>query len=223
MEVKKNPKIALKNKYILFLNIGLVISLLIITLAFEWKSYPDSDLLHMSSVTDDFVEMTEIPITNQPPPVVKIKLPEIIEVEDEEEIKEEISIDLDVEITEETEIEVIVFAEPMEEEVADEIFTLVEELPSFAGGDIAYIKFIQKNLIYPDKARRMGIEGRVFVQFIVEKDGSLTSIKVLKGIPGDCNEEAIRVLENSPKWVSGKQRGRPVRVQMVVPITFKFL
>ena len=125
MEVKKNPKIALKNKYILFLNIGLVISLLIITLAFEWKSYPDSDLLHMSSVTDDFVEMTEIPITNQPPPVVKIKLPEIIEVEDEEEIKEEISIDLDVEITEETEIEVIVFAEPMEEEVADEIFTLV--------------------------------------------------------------------------------------------------
>ncbi len=223
MEVKKNPKIALANKSGLFLNIGFVISILLVIVAFEWKSYGDNDLLNIGQVIDDFDEITEIPITHQPPPPPpKAKQPEIVEVDDEVEIEEEIKVDLDVEITEETEIEEIIFAEPVEEEEINEIFTLVEEFPSFDGGDVAYIKFIQKNLIYPEKARRMGIEGRIFVQFIVEKDGSLTNIKVLRGIGGDCNEEAIRVLKNSPKWLPGKQRGKAVRVQMVVPMTFKF-
>lgn len=224
MEAKKNPKIALIKKTGLFLNIGFVISILFVIVAFEWKSYDDADLLELGQVKDDFVEITEVPPTRQPPPIPpKIKQPEIIEVPDVEEIKEEITLDLDVEITEETEIEEIVFEEPVEEEVVDEIFTLVEEYPSFDGGDLAFIKFVQKNLIYPEKARRMGLEGRVFVQFIVEKDGSLTNVTVLKGLNGGCNEEAIRVMQKSPKWLSGKQRGRPIRVQMVIPITFRFL
>lgn len=224
MEAKKNPEIALAKKAGLFLNIGFVISILFVIVAFEWKTYNDADLLELGQVNDYFVEITDIPITRQPPPPApKIKQVEIIEVPDVEEIKEEIAVDLDVEMTEETVIEEIVFEEPVEEEEVEEVFTLVEEYPSFEGGDLAFIKYIQRNLIYPEKARRMGLEGRVFVQFIVEKDGSLTNVIVLRGISGGCNEEAIRVMQNSPNWLAGKQRGRSVRVQMVVPIVFKFL
>ena len=224
MEAKKNPKIALTKNTGLFLSIGFNISLLLVIIAFEWKSYDRADLLKLGRVNDFFIEITDIPMTQQlPPPPLKHRQQEIIEVPDEEEIDEEIEIDLDVEITEETVIEGIVFEEPAEEEKIDELFTLVEEIPSFVGGDSAFIEFVRNNLIYPDKARRMGLEGKVFVQFIVEKDGSLTNVKVLRGMHGDCNEEAIRVMQKSPRWITGKQRGRPVRVQMVVPITFKFL
>jgi len=224
VEAKKNPKKVLFNKSGLFLSIGFNMSLLLVIIAFEWKSYDRVNLLELGQVKDYFVEITEVPITTQPPPPpLKVKPHEIIEVPDIEEIEEEIDIDLDVEMTEETVIEEIVFAELVEEEEIDEIFTIVEEIPSFVGGDLAFIKFLQTNLIYPEKARRMGLEGRVFVQFVVEKDGSVTNVKVLRGMGGDCNEEAIRVMQNSPKWLTGKQRGRPVRVQVVVPIIFKFL
>jgi periplasmic protein TonB len=222
MEEKKNPKIAVVKKTGLFLSIGFVVSLLLVNIVFEWRSYDDGQLLELGQVSDDFQEITEIPLTTQPPPPPpKIKQPEIIEVPDEEEIKEEINVDLDVEITEETEIEEMVFEEAVVEEKVDELFTIVEQYPSFKGGDQAFIKFVQKNMVYPEKARRMGIEGRVFVQFIVEKDGSLSDINIMKGIGGDCDQEAVRVMELSPPWLPGKQRGRPVRVQIVIPITFK--
>ena len=224
MEAKKNPDIALAKKTGLFLNIGFVITISLVITAFEWRSYDDADLLELGQINDDFIEITEIPITQQPPPPpLKAKPVDLIEVPDEEEIIEEIEVVLDIEITEETIIEEIVFEEVIEEEVIDEVFTLVEEFPSYRGGDQAFIKFVQQNMSYPEKARRMGLEGRVFVQFVVEKDGSLTNIKVLKGINGGCDQEAIRVMEISPKWLSGKQRGRAVRVRMVVPITFKFI
>jgi len=225
METKKNPELDLSKKSFLFLNIGLVISLLLVITAFEWKSYDRTDLLAEGQVSDSFDEIAYIPITHQPPPPIRIKQIEIIEVPDEEEIIEEIEIDLnlDAEITEETEIEEIIFEEPIEEEVVEEIFTIVEQNPTFKGGDISFIKYLHRNLIYPEKARRMGIEGRVFVQLIVEKDGSLSDFNILRGIGGDCNDEAIKVMQKSPNWIPGKQRGRPVRVQMIIPITFRLI
>jgi protein TonB len=84
-----------------------------------------------------------------------------------------------------------------------------------------FYKYVSKNIEYPKQARRMGIEGKVFVQFVVDKDGSLSDVKVIKGIGAGCDEEAIRVLKESPKWTPGKQRGRPVRVRMSLPIFFK--
>jgi periplasmic protein TonB len=222
MEVKKNPKIALCKKTNLFLGIGFVISLLMVIIAFEWRTYDEVDLLDLGKISDNFEEVTEVPLTRQPPPPPPIKRqPVIIEIPDEEEIEEEIELDLDVEITEETEIDEIVFEEPVEKEEVDEFFTLVEQYPTFKGGDPVFIRYIQKNLVYPKKARRMGLEGRVFVQFIVEKDGSLSNVVVIRGMAGGCNEEALKVMQNSPKWLAGKQRGRPVRVQIVVPITFR--
>jgi periplasmic protein TonB len=108
-----------------------------------------------------------------------------------------------------------------EEEEADHIFINAEQQPAPVGGLEAFYKFIQKEMRYPAQARRMGIEGRVYVEFVVDKDGSLTMIKLLKGIGAGCDEEAVRVLKEAPKWMPGKQRGRPVRVKMTVPIFFK--
>jgi protein TonB len=222
MESKKTPKADLNKKNGLYLSIGLVISLAVVTLAFEWKSYDDQGLVDLGSVDDDFEDVMEIPPTEQPPPPPpKIQQPEIIEVPDEEEIEEEIEIDLDVEITEDTQIEEMVFEEAPEEEATDEIFMVVEDQPTPSGGMQAFYKYVGKNLKYPSQARRMGIEGKVFVQFVVDKDGSLSDVKAIKGIGAGCDQEAVRVIKEAPRWNPGKQRGRPVRVRMVLPITFK--
>jgi protein TonB len=222
MEAKKNPKADLNKKTGLFLNIGLVVSLLLVITAFEWRFYDDGELMDLGQVSDEFEDVMEIPPTEQPPPPPpKIQQPEIIEVPDEEEIEEEIEVDLDVEITEETVVEDIVFDEPVEEEVAEEIFTIVEDQPAPKGGMAAFYEYVGKKLKYPAQARRMGIEGKVFVEFVVDKDGTITNVKAIKGIGAGCDEEAIRVIQASPKWNPGKQRGRPVKVRMILPITFK--
>jgi len=221
MEAKKSPDADLTKKSGLFLNIGLVVSLSLVLFAFEYKSYDRGSLMELAAVNDDFEEMTEIPPTEQPPPPPpKIQLPEIIEVPDEEEIEDEIEVDLDVEMTEETEIEEAIFEEE-EEEVADEIFTIVEQQPGYPGGMGAFYQFVQKKMKYPSQARRMGIEGKVFVQFVVGKDGAITEVKVIRGVGAGCDEEAARVIKSSPKWTPGKQRGQAVKVRMVLPITFK--
>jgi len=222
VENKKNPKADLTKKTGMFINIGLVISLALVIMAFEWKFYDDGSQVSLGASAEQFDDLMDIPQTEQPPPPPpKIQQPEIIEVPDEEEIEEEIEVDLDVEMTEETIIEDVVFDEAPEEEEAEEIFTIVEDQPAFKGGMPAFYKFVLKKLKYPAQARRMGIEGKVFVQFVVDKDGSITDVKAVKGIGAGCDEEAVRVISSSPKWKAGKQRGRPVKVRMILPITFK--
>lgn len=222
MEPKKNPKVDLSKKSGLLMNIGLTASLLLVILAFEWRTYDDSGLVDLGQVEDDFEDIMEIPPTEQPPPPPpKIQLPEIIEVPDEEEIEEEIEVELDVEVTEETVIEDIVFEEAPAEEEVDEVFTIVEDQPEFPGGMAAFYKYVGDNMEYPSQARRMGIEGRVYVQFVVDKDGTITEVKAVKGIGAGCDEEAEKVLRQAPKFKPGKQRGRPVKVRMVLPIIFK--
>ena len=222
VESKKNPKADLTKTTGLFLNVGLVISLLLVIFAFEKKVYDDGSMVNLSAAAEDFEDLMDIPQTQQPPPPPPKKVqPEIIEVPDEEEIEEEIEIDLDVEMTEETVIEEVVFEEAPEEEVVDEIFTIVEDQPTPNGGMSAFYQFVQKKLKYPAQARRMGIEGKVFVQFVVDKDGTLTEVQAVKGIGAGCDEEAERVIKSAPKWKPGKQRGRAVKVRMILPITFK--
>ncbi len=224
MEVKKTPKADLNKKSGLFLNIGLVLSLLIVISAFEWRFYDDGDLVNLGQVRDDFEDMLEIPPTEQPPPPPpKIQQPEIIEVPDEEEIEEEIEVDLDVEITEDTAIEDIILEEAPEEEDVDQIFTIVEQQAEFKGGMKKFYEYVAKmmNGRYPMQAKRMGIEGKVFVQFVVERDGSITDVIAIRGIGAGCDQLAIKVIRESPKWNPGKQRGRAVRVRRILPITFK--
>ena len=221
MEPKKTEKADLDKRRGLYFNVGLVVTMAIIVFAFEKKSYDKSDIVLQGQVTEIVEDLLDIPPTEQPPPPPpKIQQPEIVEVPDEEEIEEEIEVDLDIEITEEEVIEEIVFEE-VEEEVAEEIFTIVEDPASPDGGMQAFYQFVQKKMKYPSQARRMGIEGRVFVEFVVDKDGSLVDVKAIKGIGAGCDEEAVRVIKMHPKWKPGKQRGKPVKQKIVLPINFQ--
>jgi protein TonB len=222
MEEKKKPEADLTKKSGLFLSIGLVISLSLVIMAFEWRFYDDGSLVDLGRVDDNFEDMLEIPPTEQPPPPPPvIQQPEIIEIPDEEEIEQEIEVNLDVEITQETVVESLVFEEAPAEEVAEEIFSIVEDQPTPQGGMEAFYKYVSKNINYPAQARRMGVEGKVYVQFVVDKDGSLNEVQAIKGIGAGCDQEAVRVVKAAPKWKPGKQRGRAVKVRMVIPITFR--
>ena len=220
MEIKKYPKHDLENYHQLFLNIGLIVALTAVIIAFEWRTYDRGAGMDLGVIEDNFEDLLEIPPTEQPPPPPPvIQQPEIIEVPDEEEIEEEIEIELDVEFEEELIVEELVFEEPEEE--VEEIFTIVEDQPEFPGGIGAFYKYVATNLRYPAQARRMGIAGKVFVQFVVEKDGRLTDVQILKGIGAGCDEDALRVIKKSKAWKPGRQRGRPVKVRIIIPINFR--
>ena len=223
VESKKNPKKDLNKTTGLFLNIGLVISLLLVIWAFEVKIYDDGSQVDLNANIENFEDLMDIPQTEQkPPPPPKKVQPEIIEVPDEEEIEEEIEIDLDIEMVEEDVVEEVVFEEAPPEEDVDEIFTIVEEQPSPIGGLGAFYRYLGKNIDYPAQARRMGISGRVFLQFVVERDGSLTDVKVIKGVGAGIDDAVVDVISKCPiKWKAGKQRGNPVRTSFVLPFKFE--
>jgi protein TonB len=227
MEARKNPKYDMRQYRGLFFNIGLVISLLMVIGAFEWRFYDDLELMNVGPTNIEFDEALDVPLTDQPPPPPPkaLKNVQIIAVEDLEDIEDEIEIDLDIEMTEDLAIEKVIENEigDVEEEDTEEIFVIVEDAPLPKGGLAAFYQHINSNIQYPRQAQSLKIEGKVFVQFVVGKDGGLTDIQVIRGIGGGCDEEAIRVVKLSPNWQAGKQRGRPVRVKMVLPITFKLL
>ncbi len=101
-----------------------------------------------------------------------------------------------------------------------DVFVFVENAPEFPGGDEARIKYLQENIQYPKEAKEAGIQGTVFVTFVVEKDGRITNVKVLRGVGGGLDEESVRVIRNMPRWKPGTQRGKAVRVQYNMPIRY---
>lgn len=222
MESKKSPKADLESKKIIFTQIGLIIALAATLLAFEWKSYDKTVEGFGDRIVEDVPEEI-IPITEQkvkpPPPPPPKKVVVINVVEDDVEVDDDLMID--VEADDDTEIEEYVPIE-IEEEVVEEapIFTVVESMPEFPGGQGELYKYLGNNIKYPVMAKESGIQGRVFVTFVVEKDGSITDVRLLRGIGGGCDEEAIRVVESMPNWKPGKQRGKPVRVQYNLPVKF---
>lgn len=221
MELKKNPQLDYRKKSGLFFNIGLVLSLLLVISAFEWKFVERISEVDLPK-GDPFEDIIEIPITalkvEPPKPMV---VPQIIEVDDNTDIDvEEINFTFDSDEIAKIE-EVIWSGEPLPEEEVDEIIDIAETMPSFIGGYEAFYKFVGKNLKYPPQARRIGVEGKVFVHFVVDKDGSLSDISIARGIGAGCDEEVLRIVGMSPKWNPGLQRGNPVRVRMMLPITFR--
>jgi periplasmic protein TonB len=222
MEPKKTEKADLDNKSFLFLSIGLVISLLISIMAFTYKTYDDVSVKDLAKNQSVVEEIMEVPPTDQlPPPPPKIQQPQIIEVPDEKKIEEEIEINMDTEVSEEAKVEEIVIAPVEEKEDVDQIFSIVEEQATYKGGLASFYEFVGKKIKYPAQAKRMNIEGKVFVEFVIERDGRLTDVKAIKGIGGGCDEEAVRVVMSSPGWNPGKQRGKPVRTRFVIPINFR--
>lgn len=201
----------------LFMRVGLIVSLLVILLSFDWEACEigNSSLAGELAIPEELE--VDIPPSKQerppppppPPPQIEIKQDEEI-IEDEPEIE-------DIEVDEETEIEII----PEEETGEAEIFMVVEEMPEFPGGVQALYKYIGNNIKYPNIARENGVEGKVYINFVVEPSGQVSNVKVLRGIGAGCDEEAIRVVKSLPAWKPGKQRGKPVRVSYNLPISFK--
>jgi protein TonB len=212
MEPKKNPEVNLERKKGLFLQIGLVIVLLIVLGAFEYKSYEKS-AYNLGSLNLDDLEEEIIPITKQElkPPPPPPPPPEVIEiVEDDVVIEDEIEIE-DTESDEDLEIV---------EEDDEEVFMVVENMPEFPGGDLGLMKYIQKNVKYPPIAKEYNITGKVYISFVVDKSGSVTNVKVVRGVDKNLDAEAVRVIKSLPKYKPGKQRGKAVKVMFTVPINF---
>ena len=224
MEEKKSPKANLENKKLMFTQIGLIISLLIAWLAFEHKNYDkreiDSSLLNREiAVDEEMVEITKQEEQKPQPVEVPKQTTQLEIVQDDVEV-EDIEINAEVDQTEV--LEEYVAPEIEEEEVVEqEIFQIVEEMPAYPGGDQKLMEYIAKNIKYPQIARESGIPGRVFVGLVVEPDGSVSNVKLLRGIGGGCDEEAMRVIKSMPKWKPGKQRGKAVRVSYQIPVNFR--
>lgn len=225
MELKKNPKADLEKRRGLYLEIGLVVILAATLVAFEVKSYDsEEEKAFQREVIEEVEEQIIQTDITEPPPPPPPEVPEVTTlinvVDDEQEIKNELVVN--AEVTEETKNADImpVKVEEEEEVVEEQIFTVVEEEPKFPGGMEALYKYLGQNIKYPQLARENGITGKVYVTFVVEKDGSIANPRILRDIGGGCGAEAIRVVKAMPKWSPGKQRGKAVRVQFNLPVNF---
>lgn len=222
MEIKKSPKADLENKKTLFFEIGLILALLIVFAAFEYKSY-DKQTIDLSQravedITEEIIPITEQKVKPPPPPPPK-QVTQIKIVEDDVEVDDEIDIDVDAD--EDMEMEEYIPPEEEEEGIDEtEIFTVVESMPEFPGGMGELMKYLGSSIKYPPLAKESGIQGRVFINFVVEPNGAISNVKVLRGIGGGCDEEAVRVVESMPRWNPGKQRGKAVRVSYNLPVKF---
>lgn len=225
MEAKKTPKADLENKKGLFLEIGMVGILLVALVAFNIKSY-DKEVAEFSQRTVmDEIEEAVIQTAEDTPPPPPPEQPEITTeltiVEDDAVIENELGIvDMGDNANQAQEEFTPVQVEEEVVEQEEEIFVFVEENPSFPGGEEALYSFLRDNIKYPQLARENNITGKVFVQFVVEKDGSISNAKVMRDIGGGCGQEALRVVKAMPKWKPGKQRGKAVRAQFNLPVSF---
>ena len=211
-----------------FFLIGLSISLAIVITAFEWRTLKENPKPRVYNPQEAQIDWI-IPITNfeippTPQPILKqieskaitVSVGEITEVGNDKSVIEMPPIDMGS-----TENRPFVPATPeSENEESTDIFIFLEQKPEPKDGLTNFYKSLSKNLKYPQQARRIGTEGKVYVEFIVNRNGELADLKVIKGIGSGCDEEAMRVLALT-KWEPGKQRGRPVRVKMVLPISFQ--
>lgn len=225
MEIKKTPKADLENKKLVFTEIGLAVVLGVVLAAFEWST-ADVKIDTSSMVEDVKVDEEIIPITRQeevkpPPPPPPPKMSDVLNiVEDDVELDDELELqdtEADENTTYDYQQEVAVVEE---EEETQEVFFIVEEMPTFPGGDDALRKFIAQSVKYPVIAQENGIQGRVFVSFVVNSKGEVTNVKVARPFDPNLDKEAVRVVQSMPKWAPGKQRGKPVKVSYTVPINF---
>ena len=206
----------------MFTQIGLIVSLALAWMVFETKSYGKQEIRTFDGTTeaipDDLVPVT---VQEKPQPIEKPKVVNMITVVDNnEEIESEI--DIDVNVKEDEPIEPNFIIDIPEENIEEELpFIIVENMPTFPGGEKKMLEYVAKNVKYPQLAKEVGTQGRVFVSFVVEKDGSITNVTILRGIGSGCDEEAIRVVKSMPKWNPGLQCGRAVRVSCNLPINFK--
>ena len=235
MEIKKAKKADLEGQKSTSLLIGYIITLATIFVAFEWttREYKETEpVIYAASVPyeEEIIPITQ-PIfqTAAPPPPVEVpQVAEIIDiVENDEEIEEE-----EIQSTEDTQEAITgptgpVVSGPVgpvmaaEEGDEGEVFQVVEQMPEFPGGMDKLIEYLSKNIKYPSIAQENNIQGRVIVEFVVNKDGSIVEPKVMRSVDTSLDNEAMRVIKSMPKWNPGKQRGKAVRVRYTVPVLFR--
>ena len=228
MELKKSEKASLENKRLLMTEVGLVTALAVVYGAFNYSA-KESEVSLLEDTTQALVEEEMVAIQNElpPPPPEAPSIPVLSDqidiVDDDIKLDDDLFINLE---DDNTGVEIMDYkeAEVVEEEVEEEAipFQLVEQKPSFNGGDAnEFSKWVNSRLVYPEIAKENGVQGRVTLQFTVEADGRVTNVKVLRGVDESLDKEAVRVVSSSPKWKPGKQRDRAVKVTYTFPVIFQ--
>lgn len=226
MELKKSQKADLELKKNVFFMVGLVVSLGIMLVAFEWTAKPEKadslGTMNAVNVEDEIIPITREQEIKPPPPPPPPKVIEVLNiVDDDVKIDDELQIE-DSEADDKTLITVapVVTAKEEVEEESAEVFFIVEDMPEFPGGEMALRAYIANAIKYPVIAQENGIQGKVYVTFVVGKDGSVSNATIARGVDPSIDKEALRVVNSLPKWKPGKQRGKPVNVSYTVPINF---
>ena len=223
MQVKKSENASLEKDKLVYVLMGLVFTLSLVFVALEWT---EKEVTKYEVTDTEFLFEDELDIqqtsqeTPPPPPPPAVQEVEVLNVVEDNVETETIEVS-----TEENEQEVVIAAPveaPQEEEEEEVVFVIVESMPEFPGGQQALFKYLSENVKYPVIAQENGIQGRVICQFVVNKDGSIVDVEVVRsGGDPSLDKEAIRVIKSMPKWKPGKQRGKPVRVKYTVPVNFK--
>jgi len=226
MEVKKSPKASLENKRLLLTEAGLVIALLVVYGAFNYSSR-EAQVAVLEDTTQAVVEDEMIAIQNElpPPPPEAPSIPQLSDqidiVDDDIKLDDDMFMNLEDDSNLAVDIQDYREAEVEEEEVEEEAipFQLVEQKPSFNGGDAnEFSKWVNSRLQYPEIAKENGVQGRVTLMFTVEADGRVTNVRVVRGVDESLDKEAVRVVSSSPKWKPGRQRDRAVKVTYTFPL-----
>lgn len=226
MEAKKTPKADLENKKSIFMQVGLVISLTLVLVAFEWNS-SDGRTSDQYALTEESVEEEIMPITTQevkpvlPPPPPPQVMDVLNIVEDNANVDDELLL-ADSESDQNTQVEYVAPVEVEKEEEVEEatVFFIVEEMPQFPGGPAELNKYIAQSVKYPVIAQENGIQGRVYISFVVNSKGKIENVKVARGVDASLDKEAVRVVESMPDWKPGKQGNKAVKVSFTIPVNF---
>ena len=214
MDIKKSEKANLESKKTTFFQLGLVVTIALILIAFEWTS-TDRKENAFANLYDDVMEEEVIPQTEQEEPEVEtppeVNVTDIFEIVDDDVKIENEVLFFDDRTNADDVVQAYTFtAKAEEEEKEDDIFQIVEDMPTFKGGDVQkFSNWVKERVKYPVIAQENSIQGKVFIGFVVEPDGSVSNVTILRSVDKSLDEEAKRVVESSPKWAAGKQRGHP--------------
>lgn len=225
MEVKKSPKADLEGKKSTWMLLGYVMVLAIMFIAFEWterdKVIDTSQAVAQVIFEEEIIPITQMEEIKAPPPPEVPAAPEVLQIVEDDVVVEEVKM-LSSEDTGQT-VEIKYVPPVVEEEEPEEetIFEIVEQMPEFPGGQAALMQYLAKNIKYPTIAQENGTQGRVIIQFVVNRDGSIVDPVVVRSVDPYLDREALRVVQTLPKWKPGQQRGKPVRVKFTVPVQFR--
>ena len=229
MEVKKSPKADLERGKTMSVLMGFIVGLAVLFVGFEWSTQ-DVMVVDETEQVQDVIAEEEIEITRQentpppPPPPAAPAVAEVLTVVDDDVELADVEIASSEDDASAAQAETYVapvVEEEEEEESAQQIFTVVEKQPEFPGGMSELMKFLAKSIKYPVIAQENGIQGRVVCSFVVNRDGSIVDIQVMRGVDPSLDKEAVRVIGTMPKWKPGEQRGKPVRVRFILPVQFR--